>query len=133
MWTILNWHVKWDFHWINVFNSLSAYFKGKSSWMISQRDLPILTTYFSSFIDTLGKELYTCMIIFLKPDIIFLWERPYGTITKICVKGSECALSRKKKVDNIDKLSFKWNLIQVHKGIFYPILNLKNRCKLALN
>ena len=65
--------------------------------MISQRDLPILTMYFSPFIDELGKNCSLLLLIFWKCDDIFCGERPYGTTTKICVKGSEGVLSKKKK------------------------------------
>lgn len=70
--------------------------------MISQRDLPILTMYFSSFIDELKKNCSLKSLSFWKPDNIFLRERLYGRATKICVTGSEGVLSRNKIVENIE-------------------------------
>ena len=62
--------------------------------MISQRNLPILTMYFSSFIGELEKNCSLISLSFWKPDNIFLRERLYGRATKVCVKGSEGVLSK---------------------------------------
>ena len=65
--------------------------------MISQRDLPILTMYFSPFIDELGKNCSLLLLIFWKCDDIFCGERPQGANTTISVEGNEEELPKKKK------------------------------------